>query len=156
MSGMILDGVLQIRATEIVLSDADVASALVDFIVRNTISNLVVGISNRSALTRSPLLIYITCPISKYMFHWFCLISSSYSIISEFCLLSPGHSEIQTCQLTWAKLHQISAQWMQYQKEKFKLLKQLVGLLHLLPVLLALSHQINQDIHQRGKQFRSI
>ncbi|KAL8113681.1 hypothetical protein AgCh_020843 [Apium graveolens] len=42
-----------IRATEIVLSDADIATALVDFIVRNTISNLVVGISNRSALTRA-------------------------------------------------------------------------------------------------------
>ncbi|KAK1375917.1 U-box domain-containing protein 52-like [Heracleum sosnowskyi] len=42
-----------IRATEIVLSDVDIATALVDFIVRNTISNLVVGISNRSALTRA-------------------------------------------------------------------------------------------------------
>ncbi|KAL8126065.1 hypothetical protein AgCh_013377 [Apium graveolens] len=50
---MILHGVLQIRATEIVLSDADIATTLVDFIVRNNISNLVVGISNRSALTRA-------------------------------------------------------------------------------------------------------
>ena len=42
-----------IRATEIVLSDVDIATALVDFVVRNTISNLVVGLSNRSALTRA-------------------------------------------------------------------------------------------------------
>ncbi|KAL1829290.1 hypothetical protein ACET3Z_007702 [Daucus carota] len=42
-----------VRAIEIILLDGDVASALVDFVVRNTISNLVVGLSNRSALTRA-------------------------------------------------------------------------------------------------------
>ena len=42
-----------IRATEIVLNDSDVATALVDFIVRNSISTLIVGGSNRSALTRA-------------------------------------------------------------------------------------------------------
>ncbi|KAL8118791.1 U-box domain-containing protein 51-like isoform X1 [Apium graveolens] len=42
-----------IRATEIVLSDIDVTTALVDFIVRNSLSTIIVGASNRSALTRA-------------------------------------------------------------------------------------------------------
>lgn len=67
MPHLMLYDVLQIRATEIVLSDVDTATALVDFTVRNTISNLVVGLSNRSALTRSSLSIYIACPISTYL-----------------------------------------------------------------------------------------
>nr|XP_017217821.1 PREDICTED: U-box domain-containing protein 35-like isoform X2 [Daucus carota subsp. sativus] len=42
-----------IRGTEIVVTDTDVTNALVDFVVRNSISTLVVGGSNRSALTRA-------------------------------------------------------------------------------------------------------
>ena len=67
--------VLQVRAIEIILLDGDVASALVDFVVRNTISNLVVGLSNRSALTRSHPLISLTGSISTNITNIFCLLS---------------------------------------------------------------------------------
>ncbi|KAK1362776.1 U-box domain-containing protein 52-like [Heracleum sosnowskyi] len=42
-----------IRATEMVLTENDVTTGLVDFVVRNSISTLIVGGSNRSALTRA-------------------------------------------------------------------------------------------------------
>ncbi|KAG2722679.1 hypothetical protein I3760_02G137800 [Carya illinoinensis] len=41
-----------IEAKEVILHDIDVPSALVDYIVRNSISNVVVGASNRNVLTR--------------------------------------------------------------------------------------------------------
>ena len=43
----------QIAAKEIILPDIDVPSALLDYIVNNSISNIVVGASSRNALTRS-------------------------------------------------------------------------------------------------------
>ncbi|KAL6996297.1 hypothetical protein U1Q18_006430 [Sarracenia purpurea var. burkii] len=42
-----------IRAKEVVLHDIDVSNALADFILNNSISNIVLGASNRNALTRA-------------------------------------------------------------------------------------------------------
>ncbi|GAV84931.1 Pkinase domain-containing protein/Usp domain-containing protein [Cephalotus follicularis] len=41
-----------IEAKEVVLHDIDIPSALADYVIRNSISNIVVGASNRNALTR--------------------------------------------------------------------------------------------------------
>ncbi|KAA8540268.1 hypothetical protein F0562_024169 [Nyssa sinensis] len=42
-----------VRAKEVVLHDIDIPSALVDYIINNSIGSIVVGASNRSALTRA-------------------------------------------------------------------------------------------------------
>lgn len=46
-------GGFQIEAKEVVLHDIEVSNALVDYISNHSVSNIVVGASNRNALTRS-------------------------------------------------------------------------------------------------------
>lgn len=42
------------QMNEVVLEDADVPKALIDYITANNIQNVVVGNSNRNAIMRSP------------------------------------------------------------------------------------------------------
>ncbi|KAI8544631.1 hypothetical protein RHMOL_Rhmol08G0311700 [Rhododendron molle] len=54
-----------VRAKEVVLHDIDVSNALVDFISTHSITNLVLGASNRSALTRAFRNVDVPTTVSK-------------------------------------------------------------------------------------------
>lgn len=105
----------QILAGEVVLQDIDVSSALIYYIKKNSVGNIVAGGSSRNLLTR----FFFFLSVSYYLFFRILMRITNTCTFGD--CLHTGNSEIWICHRAYSNLHRSLAQYILYlPKEKFK------------------------------------